>query len=128
MRKLVMLVLLAAGIVAIIALPAGAKPGATNGKIVVNVDNSVTGQEQVYTVNPDGTGLQFLANDTEAGQWSRDGTNIAIFGGYLDFDTGAYTDLGLPFDRYPDWRSSVASGHRTGRGSPARASARPTGA
>jgi Tol biopolymer transport system component len=102
MRKLIMLTLLAAGIAAVIALPAAAKPSGTNGKIVVNVDNSVTGQEQVYTVDPDGTDLQFLANDAEAGQWSPDGTKIAIFGGYLNFDTGDYTELGLPFDLYPD--------------------------
>ena len=102
MRKLIMLALLAAGTAALVALPAAAKPRGTNGKIVVNVDNAVTGQEQVYTINPDGTDLQFLANDQEAGQWSPDGTKIAMFGGYLDFDTGDITDLGLPFDRYPD--------------------------
>ncbi len=101
MRKLITLALLAAGITALIALPAAAKPRGTNGKIVVNVDNSVTGQEQVYTVDPDGTDPQFLANDTEAGQWSPDGTKIAIFGGYLDFDTGAVTDLSLSA-LYPD--------------------------
>jgi len=102
MRKLIMLVLLAAGIAAVLALPAAATPSGTNGKIVVNVDNSVTGQEQVYTVDPDGTDLRFLANDAEAGQWSPDGTKIAIFGGFLNFDTGDYTDLGLPSDLYPD--------------------------
>src|SRR5438132_7778860 len=93
--------LLAAGITAVIALPAAAKPGGTNGKMVVNVDNSVTGQEQVYTVDPDGTDLQFLANDTEAGQWSPDGTKIPLFSGYLDVDTGAFTDLHLPDGLYP---------------------------
>jgi TolB protein len=102
MRKLITLALLIAGIAAIIALPAAARPGGTNGKIVVNVDNQTTGQEQVYTVNPDGTDMQFLANDAEAGQWSPDGTKIAIFDGYLNFDTGDFTDLGLPLDRYPD--------------------------
>ena len=102
MRKLITLVLLTAGIASIVALPAAAEPGRTNGKIVVNVDNKTTGQEQVYTVNPDGSDMTFLANDTEAGGWSPDGTKIAIFGGYLNFDTGEYTDLGLPFDRYPD--------------------------
>jgi len=102
MRKLIMLALLAAGTAALVALPAAAKPRGTNGKMVVNVDNAVTGQEQVYTINPDGTDLQFLANDQEGGQWSPDGTKIAMFGGYLDFDTGDITDLGLPFDRYPD--------------------------
>jgi Tol biopolymer transport system component len=102
MRKLIMLALLAAGIAAVIALPAAAKPGGTNGKIVVNVDNNVTGQEQVYTVDPDGSDLQFLANDAEAGQWSPNGTQIAIFSGYLNFDTGAFTDLHLPDGLYPD--------------------------
>jgi Tol biopolymer transport system component len=104
MRKLIIFMLLAAGIAALIALPAAAKPGGTNGKIVVNVDNNVTGQEQVYTVDPDGSDLQLFANDAEAGQWSPDGTKIAIFGvgGYVDFDTGAYTDLGLPDHLYPD--------------------------
>jgi Tol biopolymer transport system component len=102
MRRLLVLAVVAAAVVALGAGSAAAKPAGTNGKIVVNVDNSVTGQEQVYTVNPDGTDMHFLANDAEAGQWSPDGTTIALFPGYLNFDTGAYTDLGLPFDRYPD--------------------------
>ena len=102
MRKLIVFALLAAGIAVVIALPAAAKPGGTNGKIVFNADNSATGQEQVYTVDPDGTDMHFLANDAEAGQWSPDGTNIPLFGGYVNFDTGMYTDLGLPFDIYPD--------------------------
>ena len=101
MRKLIMLVLLTVGIATVIALPAAAKPGGTNGKIVVNVDNSVTGQEQVYTVDPDGTDMQFLVNDAEAGQWSPDGTKIPIFSGYVDVDTGAFTDLHLPDGLYP---------------------------
>jgi Tol biopolymer transport system component len=101
MRRLVMLALLAAGIGAVIALPAAAKPSGTNGKIVVNVDNSVTGQEQVYTVDPDGTDMQLLANDTEAGQWSADGTKILLSSGYLDVDTGVFTDLHLPDGLYP---------------------------
>ena len=100
MRKLVVFALLVAGIGALIALPAAAKPGGTNGKIVVNVDTA-TGQEQVYTVDPDGTNMQFLANDTEAGQWSPDGTNILLSSGYLDVDTGAFTDLNLPDGLYP---------------------------
>jgi Tol biopolymer transport system component len=108
MRNLITLALLAAGVAFILAVPAAAKPHATNGKIVVNVDNAVTGQQQVYTVDPDGTDMKPLVNGAEAGQWSPDGKKIAlalgddIFGGYLDFDTGNYTDLGLPFDHYPD--------------------------
>jgi TolB protein len=95
MKKGLVLVLLAAGIGAVIALPAAAKPGGTNGKIVVNVDNAVTGQEQVYTVDPDGSDLQLLTNDAEAGQWSPDGTKIALGGGIINFDTGNFTDLML---------------------------------
>jgi Tol biopolymer transport system component len=103
MRKLIIFTLLVAGIAAVIALPAATKPGGTNGKIVVNVDNNVTGQEQVYTVDPDGTDMQFLANDTEAGQWSPDGTKITLSsGGYVNVDTGAFTDLHLLGGLYPD--------------------------
>src|SRR5512133_4261117 len=101
MRKLIALALLIAGVAAIVALPAAAKPPGTNGKIVVNVDNKVTGEEQVYTVDPDGSDMQFLANDTEAGQWSPDGTKIPLYSGYLDIDTGAFTDLHLPDGLYP---------------------------
>jgi Tol biopolymer transport system component len=107
MRRLFVLMLVTTAAVSLGAGSAAAKPAATNGKIVVNVDNSVTGQEQVYTVNPDGTDMQLLTNDAEAGQWSPDGANIPLVpnegsGGYLNFDTGALVDLGLPFDRYPD--------------------------
>jgi Tol biopolymer transport system component len=101
MRKLIVFTLLVVGIAAVIALPAAAKPGGTNGKIVVNVDNNVTGQEQVYTVDPDGTDMQFLANDAEAGQWSPDGTSVSVNGGLLNFDTGSFTDLSLG-TLYPD--------------------------
>jgi Tol biopolymer transport system component len=101
MSKLIAFVLLAGAIAVLTAIPAAAKTSATNGKIVVNVDNSVTGQEQVYTVDPDGTNMQLLANDTEAGQWSPNGTKIPLFSGYLDFDTGAFTDLHLPDGLYP---------------------------
>jgi Tol biopolymer transport system component len=100
MRKLVALVFLTAAVAAS-AIPAAAKPRGTNGKIVVNVDNSATDQEQVYTVDPDGTNMQLLANDTEAGQWSPDGTKVPLSSGYLDVDTGVFTDLHLPDGLYP---------------------------
>jgi TolB protein len=100
MWKLVVLALLVAGFVAVTALPATAKPGGTNGKIVVSVD-TLTGQEQVYTVDPDGTDMQLLANDAEAGQWSPDGTKIALGGGIINVDTGSFTDLMLG-TLYPD--------------------------
>jgi Tol biopolymer transport system component len=106
MRKLITFALLVAGIAAIVALPAAAKRGGTNGKLVVNVDNSVTGTEQVYTVDPDGTNQQLIQDNAEVGQWSPDGRQVglALSSGQqllLDVDTGATTDLGLS-ERYPD--------------------------
>jgi hypothetical protein len=53
------------------------EPIRTNGKIVVNSDNHTTGKEEVYTVDPDGTN-RHLVGVGETGQWSRDGTRIAI--------------------------------------------------
>lgn len=104
MRKLVTLTLLAAAVAAVSVLPAGARPRGTNGKILVNAD-SAAGQEQVYTLNPDGSDLTLLANDTEAGQWSPDGTRIPIGaedGDHLvNPDDGSYINLPLPA-LYPD--------------------------
>jgi Tol biopolymer transport system component len=108
MRKWITLVLLVAGVGAIVALPASAAPRGANGKLVVNVDNSTTGTEQVYSVNPDGTDHQLISDNVEVGQWSPDGRRLALgpdLSGQaliLNVDTGATTDLGLPFDRYPD--------------------------
>jgi Tol biopolymer transport system component len=106
MRKLFVFALFAAAVVAVIAMPAAAKPRGVNGKIVANSDNQVTGQEQVYTVDPDGTNEQLLASDAEAGQWSPDGTRIAIGtascgGGVIQFDTGVCNPLQLG-TLYPD--------------------------
>src|SRR5438876_5957095 len=77
MRKLIMLALLVA-FTAIFATPAAAKTRGTNGKIVTNSDNLGTGEEQVYTVDPDGTDQQLVFNNSEVGQWSPDGTRIAL--------------------------------------------------
>ena len=78
MRKLVVLAVLAATVAAVVATPAAAKPRGTNGKIVTNSDNLGTGEEQVYTVDPDGTDQQLVFNNSEVGQWSPDGTRIAL--------------------------------------------------
>jgi WD40-like Beta Propeller Repeat len=101
MRKLAVLALFAAAIALVVAIPAEAKPRGTNGKIVLNSDNLVTGQEQVYTVDPDGSDMQLLANHAEAGQWSPNGTSVLVNGGILNFDTGGFTDLSLGM-LYPD--------------------------
>jgi Tol biopolymer transport system component len=102
-----------AALVAIVAIAAvtaplaTAKPRGANGKIVTNTDNLVTGEEQVYTVDPDATDDQLLYNNSEVGQWSPDGRRVVLFtqptGHQLlyNVDNGSYTDLGLPGDLYP---------------------------
>ena len=105
MRRRFILALLAGAIVAVGATAATAKPLHANGKIVLNSDNLVTGEEQVYTVNPDGSDRQRIANNAESGGWSPDGSLLALFtdAGERLFnpDTGASRDLGLPDTHYP---------------------------
>jgi hypothetical protein len=55
------------------------------------------GQEQVYTVDPDGSDLQLVANDAEAGQWSPDGTKIAIF--QVDYGDDGSADFRFARDK-----------------------------
>jgi len=107
MPKLIAFAALAAAIACVVATSAAARPPGVNGKIVTNATNLVTGEDQVYTVEPDGTDQRLVANNAEVGQWSPDGHRIALvpdFGDELLFnpDTGSSTDLGLPFTLYPD--------------------------
>jgi Tol biopolymer transport system component len=104
MRRLTALLLgvvAMAATAAISASPAAARPPVTNGKIVTGSDNLVTNEEQVYTVDPDGTDEQLVANNSEAGQWSPDGTLISLFFQLLNPDDGSIIDLNLPA-QYPD--------------------------
>jgi Tol biopolymer transport system component len=107
MRKLLVLAVLATTVAAVVATPAAAKPRGTNGKIVTNSDNLLTGEEQVYTVDPDRTDQQLVFNNSEVGQWSPDGRRVVLFlqpsGQQLlfDVDTGESTDLGFPDKHYP---------------------------
>lgn len=49
---------------------------------------------------------QLVSNNSEVGQWSPDGTRIALFGELgerlFNIDTGEATNLGLPDNPYPD--------------------------
>jgi Tol biopolymer transport system component len=104
MRRLLVFALLVVAVSAAATMPAAAKPRGLNGKIALNSDNNVTGQEQVYLIDPDGSDPQLLANDAETGQWSPDGTKLACCGGIMNVDTGS---VGPPtFDLlqtlYPD--------------------------
>jgi dipeptidyl aminopeptidase/acylaminoacyl peptidase len=95
---------------AVSASPAAARPRSINGKIVTNSESLVTGEAQVYTVDPDATDEQLLYNNSEVGQWSPDGMRVELtptVGGHellLNVDTGETTDLGLPGDLYPGLR------------------------
>jgi len=109
MRRLTIVLVTVVAIAAVTALTAGsaaAKPRGFNGKIVTNSDNLSTGTEQVYTVDPDGTDEHLVADNSEVGQWSPEGTRITLFGelGELLFnvDDGSSVSLGLPGDLYPD--------------------------
>jgi hypothetical protein len=104
MRKLLVVALLTAISAAVAAMPSAAKPRGVDGKIALNSDNNVTHQEQVYLVDPDGSDRQLLANDTETGQWSPDGTRLACCGGILDVDTGVVgpPTFDLLLSLYPD--------------------------
>src|SRR2546423_15426459 len=111
MRRLTALligVVAIAAIAAMSATPAAARPRGANGKIVTNSDNLVTGEEQVYTVDPDGTDQQLVYNNSEVGQWSPDGTSIALVTQLgppqvllFNLDNGSTVYFGLPFDLYP---------------------------
>jgi Tol biopolymer transport system component len=104
MRKLLVFAFVVAAVTAVTAMPAAAKPRGVNGKIALNSDNNVTGQEQVYMVDPDGSDRQLLASDSETGQWSPDGTRLACCGGIFNPDTGSVTPptFDLLQTLYPD--------------------------
>ena len=78
MRRLLVFALLVVAVSAATTMPAAAKPRGINGKIALNSDNNVTGQEQVYLIDPDGSNRQLLANDAETGQWSPDGMKTRL--------------------------------------------------
>jgi Tol biopolymer transport system component len=105
MRRLTTFLIAVATIVALTAVSAtsaSARPRGTNGKILINrADNLATGTEQTFTVDPDGSDFSLLADNSEAGQWSYDGTKIALFEGYVNFDSGIFTSLNLD-TQYPD--------------------------
>jgi Tol biopolymer transport system component len=98
MRKLLMLSLLASAAAAIVVTPATAKPPGANGLISFTRFDPALDQDVVYTVNPDGSHEQPLMAGAESGQWSPDGTRIAVGPDccaerILNPDDGSYTEL-----------------------------------
>jgi Tol biopolymer transport system component len=87
-----------AAVVAIAATSAAAKPRGTNGLISFTRFEPALHQDVVYTINPDGTGEHQLLVGGESGQWSPDGTRIALGRDccgerILNPDDGSSTDL-----------------------------------
>ena len=108
-RAIIPFIAFVAVMASVSATPATAKPRGINGKIVTNSDNLVTGEEQVYTVDPDATNQQLVYNNSEVGQWSPDGTRIALVTQLgppqvllFNVNNGSSVYFGLPFDLYPD--------------------------
>jgi hypothetical protein len=133
MRKLIMLALLATTVAAVSVSSAAAKPRGLNGKIVTNSDNLVTGEEQVYTVDPDGTDEQLIYNNSQVGQWSPDGTRVVLVTQLgppqlllFNVDDGSSVYSGCRSTVTRTCRSSARCGHRTAPALPARARARTT--
>jgi Tol biopolymer transport system component len=108
-RAIIPFIAVVAVMASVSATPATAKPRGINGKIVTNSENLVIGEEQVYTVDPDATNQQLVYNNSEVGQWSPDGTRIALVTQLgppqvllFNVDDGSSVYFGLPFDLYPD--------------------------
>ena len=66
-----------------LALPADAKVGGINGQIVFARFSPALNGSVVYTINPDGSGMQRLSpgnfGDAESPHWSPDGSRVAFF-------------------------------------------------
>ena len=67
------------GIMAIAALPAGAKVHGSNGRIVFGRFDPAVNDFHIFTVNPDGTNeVQLLPGIAECPRWSPDGNKIQV--------------------------------------------------
>jgi Tol biopolymer transport system component len=98
MRKLLVLVIAAAAVVALGAGSAAARPRGHNGLISFTRFDPALEQDVVYTINPDGTGERQLFVGGESGQWSPDGKRLLVVPDdgrerIVNPDDGSYTEL-----------------------------------
>jgi Tol biopolymer transport system component len=103
MKKFLLAGLLAVTVMVLFALPAAAKVGGSNGRIVFSRYDTATDDNFTYTANPDGSNPQPLFPSFNSGSphWSPNGSEVAVNSG-LDFpccsghtviinpDTGAF--------------------------------------
>ena len=80
MRKLIVFTALigVAALAALTALPASASPRGTNGQIAYDRTNFATGDQAVFTANPDGSHERQLVANTCCGGWSHSGSKLAL--------------------------------------------------
>jgi TolB protein len=107
MRALLTTLAAFAAVVALTAVPAGAKVPGPNGRVLYGVVDPNLGDTVIYTANPDGSQVKQLIpgapEPSECPRWSPDGTEIATCGTpsggaarIIDPDTGSYRDLPNP--------------------------------
>lgn len=100
------LVALLVALAAVFALPASARPRGVNGQIAFGRFNPLLGDQQVYVVNPDGTGQRLVQAPTDIGEsptWFPDGIHVATGGApdlpgggsrIINVDDGTWRDVG----------------------------------
>ena len=97
MKKFVLAGLLAVAVMAVLALPAGAKVGGPNGRIVFSRATPDFQDSNTYTMNPDGSDVQPLfPYGSGTPRWSPDGTEVAVttsLGAPCDPDCTIYTAI-----------------------------------
>jgi len=98
MRRLVVLMLVAAAVAVLGVTTAGAKPPGKNGLISFTRWDPALHHDVVYTINPDGTGERQILVAAESGAWSPDGTKLLVVPDdqkerIVNPDDGSYTEL-----------------------------------
>ena len=82
LRVILAIIASAALAVTAFAAPTGAKVSGPNGQIVFGRFNPALGDTVIYTVNPDGSGLERLSpgnfGNAESPHWSPDGSNVVF--------------------------------------------------
>jgi TolB protein len=105
MHKSIAFVLLIAAVAAIIAIPASANRGGSNGRIAFTRFDPARGDDFVYTANPNGSQeRQLLTTGAEGPRWSPDGTRVVVGPHDVDKvsarivnpDDGSYRDVPNP--------------------------------
>jgi Tol biopolymer transport system component len=77
-RSTIALLVVVAMSSALTVVPAGARPRGTNGQITFDRIDPSSGNQSVFTSNPDGSSATVLAPNSCCGGWSPDGSKLAV--------------------------------------------------